>query len=294
MWFPPLPDHRETIVESAEFRQRFEDLLQDGRLSTLALPAAMGTIWREVSNADGIGDSLRSQGVAPILTRLYIEAGDESFGVARPFSVTGGFWPAHVKDERGDIRRLVLNLWLTMRGPRGHHVLPVEGAGTEVAAGRIFAEHVFTRPFAPPQQRRVTALQIPGLPAVPPEPHDWHPMTATVELPDGAHFTGEWRQALEMSFTLAHTDSNQHVNSLVYPRLVESAALQAVANRPGSARLCARRVVASFRKPFFAGDRFKLDLRLFECEDRVGAVACFYPADESRDAAHAYARVLLG
>jgi hypothetical protein len=75
---------------------------------------------------------------------------------------------------------------------------------------------------------------------------------------------------------VAHTDSNQHVNSLVYPRLFEDAALRRFA---ALGRLkppvLSRHVEAAFRKPCFAGETYAVALQAFTLEGRLGAVGKF-------------------
>ena len=53
---------------------------------------------------------------------------------------------------------------------------------------------------------------------------------------------------------LAHTDANQHVNSLVYPRLFEEAVLRRLATLGKPTALLTRRAEVAFRKPAFAGE----------------------------------------
>ena len=66
------------------------------------------------------------------------------------------------------------------------------------------------------------------------------------------------------TFGMMHTDSNQHVNSLVYPRVFEELAVR----RHGDAKLLARAVEMRWRKPFFAGERARVALAI------EGAHAC--------------------
>ena len=84
---------------------------------------------------------------------------------------------------------------------------------------------------------------------------------------------------------MLHTDSNQHVNSLVYPRLFEEAAVTRAVDRertraaPGtdlrSQLLLARTFELRYRKPFFAGDRATIRLAF---PDAATAVGAFVPA----------------
>jgi hypothetical protein len=65
------------------------------------------------------------------------------------------------------------------------------------------------------------------------------------------------------AFGLDHTDSNQHVNSLVYPRLFAEAALRRLAELERPRRLLIRALDIAYRKPSFAGDRVRIHTRLF-------------------------------
>ena len=65
-----------------------------------------------------------------------------------------------------------------------------------------------------------------------------------------------------------HTDGNQHVNSLVYPRIFEELALR----RHGDPKILARAIELRWRKPFFAGDRATVALSI-EGDSAVGTFA---------------------
>lgn len=119
-------------------------------------------------------------------------------------------------------------------------------------------------------------------------------------LPEGACAIDE-RFVLDpcpITFGLGHTDSNQHVNSLVYPRLLEEAALRRFDALGLETRVLARFVDLAFRKPCFAGDRVRIALRADRVGDEVGVVAAFVPAAETtsadaapNDRAHAFGRM---
>ena len=83
---------------------------------------------------------------------------------------------------------------------------------------------------------------------------------------------------------MMHTDSNQHVNSLTYPRIFEEAALRRImqdARIPSPHELLARAVEVRWRRPFFAGQRARIALRLLDGEGeasegaKIGAVGVF-------------------
>jgi acyl-CoA thioesterase FadM len=70
---------------------------------------------------------------------------------------------------------------------------------------------------------------------------------------------------------LSHTDSNQHVNSLFYPRAFEEAALRHLQRLGRSTEVLGRRVDVAFRRPSFAGEALRVLVRAHQQE---GAVLC--------------------
>ncbi len=128
--------------------------------------------------------------------------------------------------------------------------------------GRIFAEHVLTRPFASPAERKVTRLDAPGIPPVPEDEHVLESTEALVESADGP-----LEEAGDFVFGALHTDSNQHVNSLVYPRVFEELVTRRLvqdARVPSAEKLSARAIELRWRRPFFAGERATIAMRLGE------------------------------
>jgi hypothetical protein len=196
---------------------------------------------------------------------------DRSVSVNGSIHYTGAF--RFAREKGGD--RLFANMWVeahapiaSTNGPR-----PSKDAPRELV-GRIFAEHVLSRPFAAPAERRVTSLDGPGLPAI---PEDEHPFESAESLVESAGAPLE--DAGDVPFGMMHTDSNQHVNSLVYPRVFEEAAMRRlmqdarISRAAGIERpheLLARAVEMRWRKPFFAGERARIRMRFAE---GAGAVA---------------------
>ena len=114
----------------------------------------------------------------------------------------------------------------------------------------------------------------------------WVSAESVGTLPDGALPLDELRlDPVPIAFGLAHTDSNQHVNSLVYPRLFEDAALRRFAElgrlKPP---VLSRYMEAAFRKPCFAGEKYAIALRAFTLDGRLGAVGAFVEEKDTRDA----------
>ena len=234
---------------------RYEDLTQDGRLMPLAIPSTMSGLWRTILVKHEGARNAQNSGVIPLLTRLTIVSREDRIRLNKPLEVASGFELARGHD------RLYMNVWCDLRGQ-------AIKTNELVACGSIFAEHTFTRPFAPPDQRKVTSLSVDGYPSIPETVYAAPAPATASEPPEGAH----WIDALapdchEACFTLDQTDSNQHVNSLVYIRVF----LDAVSRRLPDLRVRSRAVDIAYRKPSFAGDRVRAHVRLFDREGAIGA-----------------------
>ena len=261
-------------------------------------------MWREVLMHHEARAQLFGAGVAPILTRYVLENGDGPFAVDGPFEAEGSFDLAHGLGPSGEIDRIYLNMWVDVFAPIDRTNMPKPAnAGERAVAGRMFAEHVFTRLFAPPDQRKVTSLALPGLPSVPPVRYDAPAPKRLLELPDGATWLDD---ALVVDdapivFGLRHTDSNQHVDSLVYMVLFEEACVRRFAKLGRGTRWLGRELSIAYRKPCFAGQTMRVVLRTFSIGDRIGAVGGFVTEDEAstpealaRAVPHAFVRMTLG
>ena len=281
---PPTPD---VPGATARVHLRYEDVSQDGRLLLEVMPNALGAaVWNAQLARDELAKSFFSRGIVPILTRFVIEGARGPFGVASPLSVTGRFELAQVRNDRGEPERVVLNMWADVTGPRGRMYPPEpNGAGETIAAGRIFGEHVFTRLFAAPGERRVRTLDLPGVPKELPS----YVPRAFASMTDGELE----RDDTPITFGLVHTDSNQHVNSLVYLRLFEEAALRRFAAHGKTDRVLARKMEIAYRKPCFAGDRMRVHVRVEEHDGRLAAVTVIAPEGAPPSSAHAAARIVF-
>jgi hypothetical protein len=156
-----------------------------------------------------------------------------------------------------------MNVWAELRGAAGklsRHVTPGELA----TAGTIFAEHTFTRLLAPPDQRKVVRLGVEGYPDVPETRYAAPAPTTAQEPPQGNVWTSDLEpDSTDYVFTLDQTDSNQHVNSLVYIRLFLEAVNRRLAAESRPLKVRSREVDIAYRKPSFAGDRVRAHTRLF-------------------------------
>jgi acyl-CoA thioesterase FadM len=290
----PLPP--ESPSASAKVHLRYEDISQDGRVLLEVMPNALGaSVWGAQLARDPLAQACLRAGVVPILTRFVIEGTAGPFGIASPLAAVGRFALAQVENAAGEPERVVLNMWAELTAPISRtYPPPPENAGTIAPAGRIFGEHVFTRLFAPPGERRVTRLDFPSAPAT--LPRYAQPTFASMLDLAGARALEEMSpDEAPIVFGLVHTDSNHHVNSLVYLRLFEEAALRRFAKigrDPG--RVLARKLEIAYRKPCFAGDRMRIHVRAIEHGGMLGAIAAVVP-DTPGDAlrAHAIARLVF-
>lgn len=319
---PPRPDTPADDVGRATMSLRYEDVAQDGRMMLEAMPPALGeAVWRASLARTPAAKLSRAQGVIPILSRMIVERGEGPISVNHAVEAEGHWQLAHTVDARGAVDRLIMNLWADVYGTRARTYGPApEGAGERVCVGRVFAEHVFTRLFAPPGERKVVAFDFPGLPRVPEARWTWRDPARLLDAPEGATpLEGALDRAPEAApeasleddvapivFGLAHTDSNQHVNSLAFPRLFEEAVLRRLVAHGRDPRVLSTAYEIAFRKPCFAGDVARVALRTFAHAATAGAggaggdsstfdaVGAFTSPAAPRAKPHCWVRMRLG
>jgi hypothetical protein len=225
---------------------------------------------------------------------------DAPIRVQRPIETHVGYQLAHDRDAAGEVSRIFMNVWAEVRG-RAYRAgwRPSPGEATppreQVTAGHAFAEHTFTRPFGPPDQRRVTSLAgIEGYPAVPEVRYHQPAPTSAAEPPDGASWDGALAaDTVETMFTLDHTDANQHVNSGVYVRMFLDAIGRRLAATGHPAGLRSRAFDIAYRKPCFVGERVRAHVRLFGSGELVGGAGFIAgPGEDGRP--RCYVRALFG
>jgi hypothetical protein len=274
---PVFPPEQSTVTP---MRLRFEDVSQDGRLIPIAIPPGLTGLWNDVLLHHPGNLNTRKQGVLPILTRLTIATHDQPIRIDRPIESRGGFDLAAQEDD-GTIARLFMRVWLEMHGAAGR--IGAREPGPLAFAGTLFAEHTFTRPFAPPDQRRVTRFDAEGYPAIPSARYDYPGATTAGDAPAGARWLDELApDPTETAFTFDQTDSNQHVNSLVYIRMFLDAAQRRLAAGGNALKLRSRAVDIAYRKPCFVGDRARAHLRMFEIEGNFGAAGHITTVDDDK------------
>jgi hypothetical protein len=271
-----VPEHEWSDVSLAI---RYEDVAQDGRVKLSALPHALGVAcWQSLLGDHPLSEFSAQEGVVPILSRVEIRAGGGPVSAVSPLRVRGAFRLSHTRDQAGAVERLILELFARVEGTLGttHGPAPA-AAGETLRVGEIHAEHVFTRPFASAGERKLTRLPeriVPG--GVPEARYTWRaPERVRVPPSDARLLDPDPQPAAPIALGLTHTDANQHVNSLVYPDLLEQAVLTRLANLGRPTDVLATRVELAYRKPSFAGDALELTTMLYEREGRIGAVGAF-------------------
>jgi hypothetical protein len=292
MWFPapPMPAFAPGHATTTERHPRYEDFTQDGRLTTIAIPPALATLWQTVLADHAGARAAMAAGVIPLLTRLTLTSLDRPVEIHRPIEATVGFELAHDRDLAGEPARLFLNVWADVRG--------VAASGADrawVLAGQAFAEHTFTRPFAPAGARRVTSLAgIAGYPALPEARYAAPAPASAAALPAGATWLDALApDAVDTVFTLDHSDANQHVNSLVYLRCFLDAVQRRLAAGGHPAKLRCKAIDIAYRKPCFVGDRVRAHVRLFAHGDQLGGAGVIAaPGEEARP--RCYVRAVFG
>lgn len=290
--YPPAPAW--TTTDSVALR--FEDVTQDGRLVLEALPQALAPVWRLLAR-DPSFRVFREHGIAAILTRLVLEGAG------------GPFWPtvpatavATYRIVRSDAGAIHLDMWSALSAPLATRNPPIADpahTGTNVA-GRVFAEHTFTRPLAPPGQRRVAAFDFDGAPEVRERRTPLARPDAIVTLPENSRALDPTLEVdpMPVTFGIVHTDSNQHTNSLAYLRIFEEAALRRFVALGRGSKVLGRRLEIAYRKPCFAGQQMRIALQAFEREGSLGIVGVLaeeahanLPTVELTATAHTYVRM---
>jgi len=257
------------------------------------LPGLGVTGWRALMK-EPFAKKLMGSGIVPILTRIIVEGGGGPFSVNGAMKLSGTYGFSHVLDDHGAVERIHLGMWLEASLPIGvTYGAPPDNAGEIAVAGRVYAEHTVTRPFGAKEERRVRRLDVEGFDPVPGPAVTGVHVACNARAPEGATMldTELVFDACPIVFGLGHTDSNQHVNSLVYLRLFEEAALRRLAEHGRRSALLLRGVQIGYRKPCFAGEAVRMVLQAFEHQGRLGALGAVVPLDTSSaaDTSHAHA-----
>lgn len=285
---------------AGSFQLRHEDIAQDGRPLLHAIPPALGSVWRVLLKDVQDADVLKRDGVLPILSRIRLDVTEHVVSPFRPFSVEG--FGERVAGTAPDYTRVLYNIHARVSAKGGHAMF--SGSPDHVAVvGTMFAEHVLTRPFAEKDRRRVVPEDVTGAGVTLDGTQPFLPARSILEEPiagaiavDPAFVQGD----VPLAMGLMHTDANQHVNSLVYPRLFEEAVLRRLHALGRSLAVRARSLEIGYRRPSFAGDVIRVDTRLFDVPAagaepaRIVALGVFVALDETgHETARVFSRLTL-
>lgn len=294
MSFPKVPEMLDSESAKAPLSLRYEDLTQDGQIKLTSLLQAVGsTGFAQVWVKHPLLATF-SQGILPILTRLVIHTEAAPTLLGATLQAQGGMQTAREENAEGEVQALLLNMFAEVHGPLGRSFGPQpEGAGKRVRLARVFAEHTFTKPFAPAGQRKVLSFDIPGQPAIPEALHTRKllPELLAPEAGDEPLDHEFMPDEAPWVFGMVHTDHNQHVNSLVYASLFENTALRRLADHGIDTRLHAASIELVYRKPCFAGERVICHVRAFTRDGEPGAIGYVAPLGARAERAHCALRL---
>lgn len=278
---------------------RYEDISQDGRALLNSIPPALGAVWRTLLAEVPDAEVLQRRGILPILSRIRIDVTEHVVSPFRPCSVTG--YGEQLRGVADDYTRVLFNVHARISAKGGHAFFPGASSDTDLV-GTMFAEHVFTRPFAPREQRRVVPADILAAGLLIEAECPFERASTVIAEPEGATpiDAAFVRGDVPLAMGLMHTDANQHVNSLTYPRLFEEALLRRLSalGRPLAVR--ARSLTIGYRRPSFAGDVLRVDTRLYERPAhgtqpaQIEALGVFAGLTEARESGRVFVRLLLG
>jgi hypothetical protein len=282
--FPPAADSGGRV----RFDLRYDDLTQHAHLKLTTLPNVLGrACFDQLWTRHPLFDT-RKQGIVPILSRLVLESEPIAVSLSGPLEGRGRIELAHERDGAA-VSALFLNAYGELWAKPSRRERTLRSADRLVRVGRAFGEHVLTRPFGEPSERKVLSFDVPGQLAVPSAEHRRVRVDETASLPPGANALDPDFVVDEAnwSFGLVHTDLNQHVNSIVYARMFEDAALRRCAWRlaPTSA-LLARKLELSYRKPCFAGQSLQCMVQCFELNGELGAIGYLAERGTPKERAH--------
>jgi hypothetical protein len=292
-WFPTAPPESPERTGVREVHLRYEDVRQTGFLSPTAAPFAIGEVfWRGLLLDSPMLAYGRENAILPILARAVVVGGEGPIDVTAPVVARATYQLQRAPGEGPSADRLYLNIWGSIEAPIGRtNFPPPDDAGRRVVAARVFLEHVFTRPFAPREERKVTRFDDPRMPEVATLTAYAPPSDEDLLRPPAAPIEAGWDDPAPFVFGFDHTDSNHHVNSLVHPRIFsESASRRAF--ELGRKGLGIAALEIAYRKPFFAGERACLRIGLAEAEGGLAAWGTLRGDGESRPRCTVRARLV--
>jgi hypothetical protein len=274
---------------TAQFNIRYDDLTQHAHVKQVTLPMVLSRVCFDSLWAHHPLFETRKQGIVPILSRLVLESEPIAVSFGAPLEGRGRIEVAHEPAADGGVAALFMNGFADIYALPSRRNPQVSAATRQlVRIGRAFGEHVLTKPFGPPSERKVLRFDVPGQPAVPEAHHQRLRVEDNARLPDGAEplDLALGPDEAPWSFGLIHTDLNQHVNSLVYARMFEEAAVRRAARHGHNQGLIAHKLSLCYRKPSFAGETLTCMLQGYLHEGAFGAIGYLAPAGAPPERAH--------
>jgi hypothetical protein len=229
--------------------------------------------------------ALRKKGIVPIMFYLDFQVTPVPLAFGRDVETEYevGVYRTAAEERTGAPPRLLLDLRTVLKAHRGSGSAATlgfekrKGPLQEVGGGQVL--QVFTRPLAPAGERGVSELpeELEAFNVLP-----WQAPYPTVETmgeepPDFREVEpGAWRQ-FTSAWGLGNTDVNQHVNVEEYIAHAEDhfSRLVLAAGLP-LARHCIRRTQLVFRKPFFCGEAFGMQGRLWVKDAQTRFIGGFH------------------
>ena len=275
-----------------KIESRYEDVAQDGRVHLNGVPPALSAVWKNEIDRHPAGETIRAAGIVPILSRIEIDVTEESFSAMRAREVLGSGMLLVGRRDSDEASRALIDVRSQMFALTGHAILPFAGERKRALVGTMLGEHILTRLFATDGNHRVLPSDLTALGvSFEGERVLETPQSILVPPTDCTPIDREFqRDSFPLVFGLVHTDSNQHVNSLVYPRIFEEAILRRLHALRRSTKLLSRSLRIGYRKPSFAGETAHVEVQLYAREDRIIALGALYGEGETD---HARARVYV-
>ena len=272
---------------------RYEDISQDGRALIDSVPPALGAVWRTLLAKIPDADVLRKEGILPILSRINVDVTEHVVSPFNPYLVEG--YGEKVEGTADDYTRVLFNVHARVSAKGAHAMFPGGGTGEMDLVGTMTGEHVLTRLFAEKDKRRVVPDDVRAAGVTLEGSRPFLAARTIVAEPAGATAIDPAfvQGDVPLAFGLMHTDANQHVNSLVYPRLFEEAVLRRLATLGRSLAVRARSLEIGYRRPSFAGDVVRVDTRLFQKDGQLIALGLFAGMTDPPEAARVFVKLVL-
>lgn len=254
----PNPDTRHEHSEEQPIL--FEDLTERCALKLTSLLRVGGEVHYRLFERAVFDHSFRkATGLASIIYRMELEATDTPLVLGSPATVYASVEPGHSGSD--DRTRIISRGTVLIFGRSLESREPVPAAKAEI-------HHVFTRPFAPPAERRVTRLD-PRLGfnrSLPEREIEFIDPDTLLDAPEGFDRLDEEDGEREPHYwPYSNTDPNQHVHAMDYVGFAMTYATDRLARcERAPTRYFFNRARIVYRRPFFTGDPYHRRGQCFE------------------------------